>query len=168
MNRRAKPVSEKPSRGSAPAKGTAPPAGSARRVMARQGKGAPPKPGGREAVRRVKELAACDMTFEEIAAVLGWKLPLQAKDEQALREALEMGRLLGRAKLKEALYEAATQGKLQAQRELLLRLEEEGIEEGDEHAFEVRRIILGADGQGPETDEDPATEYFFDAEEEDH
>ena len=89
-----------------------------------------------------RELAACGMTLDEIAASLGWKRPLRHEEEQALRGVMEEGRLLGRAEMKKALKSAAGEGKLQAQRDLLLRLEEDG--EGHEgQAFEVRRVILG-------------------------
>ena len=120
-----------------------------------------PKPDGRTAVRLARELAALGMTLEEIAAWLGWKLPLRSQDERSLRSAMEEGRLLGRAAMKKALFEAATQGKLQAQRELLLRLEHNG-ETHEGQAFEVRRIILGgeADHGGATNTEESGAEKW--------
>jgi hypothetical protein len=126
--------------------GTRPP----RRGRNAPGGGARPEPatpGGEEGEepaleRQVCALAARGLAEEEIRARL--ELPPRMDDgtELMLAEAFRRGQLLGRARVKEAQFEAALQGRVTAQAHVLARLGEprgEAGEESDEEDTAVGR-----------------------------
>jgi hypothetical protein len=83
------------------------------------------------------------LTLEEIRAYLGERMDEEPLGEEELNALLEQGRVLGRARVKEARFEAALAGKVTAQAEVLALLggEPRG-EEGGYRDFEVVRRIV--------------------------
>jgi hypothetical protein len=96
----------------------------------------PPEPApdedGPTLAERVREAAARGLDEEEIRAVLGLPSRLDARTERALAAAFRTGQLLGRARVKQAQFDAALQGRVTAQVQVLLRLGEPQGEEGGE------------------------------------
>jgi hypothetical protein len=99
----------------------------------------------------MEALAARGLTPEEIRAFLGLSLPLKPGHLAEMEPALERGRLIGRARLKLAQFEAALQGRVSAQTQMLARLGDELFEQAEEdpEVAVVRRILDPADGDAP-------------------
>ncbi|HKI97184.1 MAG TPA: hypothetical protein VKB51_01795 [bacterium] len=81
---------------------------------------------------RVRELAARGLDEAEIRALLRLPGRLKPRAERQLMEAFREGQLLGRARIKQAQYEAALQGRVTAQTQVLARLGDPWGEEGGE------------------------------------
>ncbi len=77
-------------------------------------------------------LAAKGLSEEEIRTRLHLPAALDDALEQVLGDAFRRGQLLGRARIKEAQFEAALQGRVTAQTQVLMRLGEPRGEDGGE------------------------------------
>lgn len=99
-----------------------------------------------ERLTAVTRLAAQGLDLAEVKARLGLPAEDTPAAEAALRAAMERGRLLGRAAIKHAQYEAALGGRVTAQSQVLARL---GADDEEREAVQVtRRVISEGDGHG--------------------
>jgi hypothetical protein len=92
----------------------------------------PPPPEEPPLEDRVSALAAKGLDEAEIRARLGLPAALDAPTEHLLSLAYRRGQLLGRARVKEALFNAALQGRVTAQLQVLRRLGEPLGDDGDD------------------------------------
>ncbi len=108
-------------------------------------------PGSRaEVLRRIRACAALGLELEEIEVRVGLPAGFAQANADAVETALHEGRLLGRAEIKRAQFEAARDGRVSAQDAVLERLgdadgagEEEGEDaEGAENAVAVERVVV--------------------------
>ena len=93
---------------------------------------------------KIASLAALGLDEDEIEAWLEGALEDDPISDERFEKAVELGRIKGSARIKAAQYEAALQGKVTAQAQVLARLEGDMIEEGEgeEREIEVVRKIL--------------------------
>ena len=73
-------------------------------------------------LKQVAALAACGLTLQEVTAELGVPSKLPRKHREAFEIAFKRGRASGIARVKQAQFAAALEGKTSAQAELLKRL----------------------------------------------
>ena len=93
---------------------------------------------------KIASLAALGLDEAEIEVCLEASLEDDPISKERFDTAVESGRIKGSARIKAAQYEAALQGKVNAQAQVLARLEGDRIEEGEgeEREIEVVRKIL--------------------------
>ena len=107
------------------------------------------KPGGESwetagIEEKIASLAALGLDEAEIEAWLEESLEANPISNEGFETAVELGRIKGSARIKAAQYEAALQGKVTAQAQVLARLEGGMIEEGEgeDREFEVVQEII--------------------------
>ena len=114
------------------------------------------KPGGdgweaAEIEEKIASLAALGLDEDEIGAWLEESLEDDPISDEQFEKAVELGRIKGSARIKAVQYEAALQGKVTAQAQVLARLEGDMIEEGE---GEVREIEVVQEIITPEKSEE--------------
>ena len=96
---------------------------------------------------KVLELAQHGHTQGEILICLGIQSPLEIEQQQEFQEAVRRGHALGRAEIKKAQYQAALEGKVTAQSQVLgcyasVPGELLGYPGQSDEALPVRRVFL--------------------------
>lgn len=102
------------------------------------------RPGGKFDAEAVATLAAYGLTAEEILVKLEVPLPLPAGKRKEFAAAIRRGRALGSAKIKQAQFEAALEGRVSAQSHVLSTLgsgDDKGATTGGEPIRVIREII---------------------------
>ncbi|MEE8434104.1 MAG: hypothetical protein V3S64_04875 [bacterium] len=100
---------------------------------------------------KIVSLAELGLDEAEIEAWLEESLEDDPISKERFDTAVELGRIKGSARIKAAQYEAALQGKVTAQAQVLARLEGDMIEEGE---GEVREIEVVQEIIRPEKSEE--------------
>lgn len=93
---------------------------------------------------KIASLAAIGLNEDEIETTLEAALEADPISDERFEEAVELGRIKGLVRIKAAQYEAALQGKVTAQAQVLARLEGDTVEEGEgeERDIKVTRKII--------------------------
>lgn len=93
---------------------------------------------------KIASLAAIGLNEDEIETTLEAALEADPISDERFEEAVELGRIKGLVRIKAAQYEAALQGKVTAQAQVLARLEGDMVEEGEgeERDIKVTRKII--------------------------
>ena len=93
---------------------------------------------------KIASLAAIGLNEDEIETTLEAALEVDPISDERFEEAVELGRIKGLVRIKAAQYEAALQGKVTAQAQVLARLEGDMVEEGEgeERDIKVTRKII--------------------------
>ena len=95
----------------------------------------------------VLPLAESGLSEEEILAELGWEEALAPSQRAVFEAILKKGRALGRAKLKQAQYQAALKGQVSAQSHQLARMDRETGASPEGEEIEVVREVLHPGGK---------------------
>lgn len=89
---------------------------------------------------KIASLAALGLDEDEIEAWLMESLEADPISDERFDATVELGRIKGSARIKAVQYEAALQGKVTAQAQVLARLEGDMIEEGEGEAREIKVV----------------------------